>query len=61
MNRVEAEQLLHLFRSPGWATFMKIKESRLNENHKTLEWEVDAKAARVQGRIEALTLPFRKM
>lgn len=53
MTRIEAEQLLHLFRSPGWTTFMNYKSATLDQLHKDLEWE-DINIKKIQGRVEEI-------
>jgi hypothetical protein len=51
MTRIEADQILALFRNPGWGALMKQEEDKLDKLHRDLEWAVDEKALRIQGQI----------
>jgi hypothetical protein len=55
MTRIEAETLLHLFRTPGWSTYLKLKGETLDKLHAQLEWE-EANIKKIQGRIEEIRL-----
>lgn len=51
MTKIQAEQILSLTNTPGWKTFIELKNESLAQRHLELEYAKGEAAASAQGQI----------